>query len=180
MSHNSDSDGDWIPLPRQGDLPYPSKLKPEDTTGPPGKIQRKLSEKGWALVDEASHESELKKSKLKLNQEILGPVRNYAMDTENTALHALPVSEIELLSLQSEESEGKGPRGTPRSIAVPAMKDQDDKFQELEASIKSLNFRMEAIQVNINELQKQFQGLDVLLAAQGLVRSTYHNRGFRV
>lgn len=180
MSHNSDSEGDWIPLPRQGDLLNPAKLKPEDTRGPPGKIQRKLSEKGWALVDEASHKSELKKGKLNLNQELLGPVRNFTKDTDNTAPHAFAVPEIELLSLRSEESEGKGTRGTPRSIAEQATRDQDDKFQELEAGIKSLNFRMDAIQVNINELQKHFQDLEVMLAAQGLVRSAYSERGSRV
>lgn len=158
----------------------PSKLRPEDTRGPPGKIQRKLSEKGWALVDEGSRKSELKKGKLNLNLEILGPVGNCAKDGENMAPNLFAVPEIELLSLKSEESEGKRTRSTPRSLAKPATKDLEDKLQELEGGIKSLNFRMDAIQVNVNELQKQLRDFEVMLAAQGLVRSTHSERGSRV
>jgi chaperonin cofactor prefoldin len=46
----------------------------------------------------------------------------------------------------------------------------DDKIKELKADVNSLNFRMDAVQSNINEMREQFRELEVLLAKLGLVR----------
>jgi hypothetical protein len=106
----SDSDGDWIPLPTPSDSVLPSNpnSKPElispsssnSKPSPPTTIQRKLSDKGWPLVDSAGEG----KMKPKPNQ-------NMKADEDTAG----PLPDISILSLiQSESKACAGARGATR------------------------------------------------------------------
>lgn len=157
MSHFSDSDEEWIPLPPSKDLLNPSNLNPEVTPTPPGKIQRKLSDKGWALKDE----SKRGRGKTTPNS------KTESKDNDESARRSRGgvLAGMSLLSLVQSEQSGKAE--PPNTITDPAT---NERIKDLEAGTKSLKFRMDAMQGNITELREAFKDLEVMLAAKGIVR----------